>query len=73
MFSSSDGDNHIFSPGTNASWSEWFDITADTNAPRPWTWTDVDNLGDVESHSTTIWPFTLYCSKVEIRVTHTIP
>jgi hypothetical protein len=54
-------------------WSEWFDITCHQYAPQPWGWTDIVNLDcDVEAESDLMGPpFTLYCSKVEIRVTYT--
>ena len=52
-------------------WSPWFDITNDPYAPQSWTWTDVDNLDcDVEVGPGAL-EFTLYCSKVEMRVTYT--
>ena len=69
VFSSGDGANHALSIGTSATWSSWIDITADTNAPGTWTWTNVQNLRcDVESDL--VNPFDVFCAKVEIRVTH---
>ena len=49
-------------------WSQWFDITEDTNAPERWTWQDVANLDcDVEAiRGEGSW----YISIVEIRVTY---
>jgi hypothetical protein len=54
-------------------WSQWFDITFDPFAPQSWTWTEVDNLDcDVIAENEPLRPpFTLYCSKIEIRVTYT--
>lgn len=73
VFPGGDGDDHTFLPPEcpNAAWSDWFDITNDPNAPDPWTSDDVVDLDcDVEARlGTTDWPFELYCSKVEIRVT----
>lgn len=53
-------------------WSPWFDITEDNSAPESWDWTDVSNLDcDVKAEYNPIGGlFTLYCSKVEIRVTY---
>ena len=73
---STDGDDHNFYPPFglfNADWSAWFDITTDTNAPNPWIWNDIENLDcDVEAKPNPSGPdeWTLYCSKVEIRVTY---
>jgi hypothetical protein len=73
IFGGKDGDNHNFVTTTSAGWSQWFDITSDTNAPPGlWTWNDVKDLDcDVEAESD-IGMFTLYCSKVEIRITYTV-
>lgn len=65
---SSDGDNHnTFLNQENPLWSDYINITSDTNAPSPWIWSDVQNLDcdvflDVE-HFTSV-------AKVEIRVTY---
>ena len=57
--------------GVGPVWSPWFDITHDPFAPQTWSWTDVDNLDcDVEVGFDMLG-FTLYCSKLEIRVTYT--
>ncbi|MBE3122960.1 MAG: discoidin domain-containing protein [Thermoplasmata archaeon] len=77
VFAKVDGDNHVYdcpaktTPGSDT-WSEWFDITSDTNAPTWDTWANVATLRcDVESviPGHTI----LYCSRVEIRVTYYPP
>ena len=67
-FESTDlGDDHSEVLIINPYWSQWFDITTDTNAPSPWTWADVQNLGvhvlagDGDAEES--------CSKVEIRIT----
>jgi hypothetical protein len=69
-----DGRNYNYQTAISADWSEWFDITDDDSAPACWNWNDIVNLDcDVESESD-MGAFTLYCSKVEIRVTYaTIP
>jgi hypothetical protein len=64
-----DGMNYDFRTTTTPAWSQWFDISIDPTAP-PWNWTRVKNLDcDVEAKSG-VGSFTLYCSKVEIRVTY---
>jgi PKD repeat protein len=69
-----DGLNYNYQTAISADWSGWFDITDDDSAPACWSWNDIVNLDcDVESESD-MGAFTLYCSKVEIRVTYaTIP
>ena len=69
VFVGGDGNNHSFSAGTVAAWSSWFNITGDMNAPGAWSWTDVDFL-DVDVESDLSSGYTLYCSKVEVRVTY---
>ncbi len=66
-----DGDNYTFVTPSTANWSSWFDITNDPNAEEEWSWSDIVALMcDVEGESDIgIW--TLYCSKVELRVTYT--
>jgi hypothetical protein len=69
-FNGGNGDNHYFSLPGSAGWSSWFDITDDTNAPEPWTWSDVGGIDcsiivcDIRQGDT------FYCHKVEIRVTN---
>jgi chitodextrinase len=63
------GGTHYFIPGTTGAWSSWYDITNNPNAPDPWTWTDIDNL-IVEVEAATEGAYTLYCSKVDVRVTY---
>ena len=60
---------------TADSWSQWFDITYDPFAPQSWGWTEIDILDcDVEAENIPMGqPFTLKCSKIEIRVTYTPP
>ncbi|KYK34786.1 MAG: hypothetical protein AYK22_04750 [Thermoplasmatales archaeon SG8-52-3] len=57
----------------SAMWSQWFDITYHQYAPQPWGWTDIVNLDcDVVAENIPMGPpFTLYCCKIEIRVTYT--
>jgi len=65
----SNGDSHEFDCGSTAAWSQWFDITTDSNAPDPWTWNDVAALDcDVSTDRDAGGEWQLFCSKVEIRV-----
>ena len=62
------GGTHYFIPDTTGDWSSWYDITNNPNAPNPWTWTDIDNLVvEVEAATES---YTLYCSKVDVRITY---
>ena len=68
---SSDGDDHQSSIYSSNDWSSRMNVTVDTNAPAPWTWTDVQNLDcDViyKPHSASG-----SVSKVEIRMTYNQP
>jgi hypothetical protein len=70
-----DGNNHGFTPplgSSQATWSSWFDITNDDNSPTTWTWSDIQNLDcDVQIGAMASFPVpTMYCSKVEIRITY---
>jgi len=67
-----DGADHHYQTVVIDTWSQWFDITYDPFAPQSWTWSDVDNLDcDVVAENDPYAPpFTLYCSKVEIRVSY---
>jgi len=63
------GEMHIFSPSTTDAWSSWYDITNNLDAPNPWTWNDVKTLG-VNVEASIGGLFTMYCSRVEVRVTY---
>jgi YHS domain-containing protein len=60
---------YLLSSGTSA-WSPWFDITNDPNAPQTWSWTDINNLDCDVAVAPGMPEFTLYCSKIEVRVTY---
>lgn len=64
-----DGDNHTFQANIFPQWSSWFDITP--IAMPQGAWDDIRDLDcDVEAEDDFgFW--TLYCSKVELRVTYT--
>ena len=71
VFSGGDGDNHDIGSVLD-DWSSYFDITSDTNAPSPWSWSDVQNLDcDVYRDNAYGMPLDSYIAKVEIRVTYT--
>lgn len=71
VFAGGDGDNHTFTlPKDTGDWSEWFDITSDTNAPPTWSW---DNVSGLDCDLEALDIMAPYCSKVEIRVTVTAP
>ncbi len=65
------GSDYNYETTPTAGWSPWFDITDDNASPVNWNWTDIANL-DCEVTAEDIPgggpAFTLYCSKVEIRV-----
>ena len=71
VFIGGDGNNHYFMPPRDiGEWSQWFDITND-KIPSIWCWKDVKDLDcDVESGYSPM-ASTVYCSKVEMRVTYT--
>ncbi len=67
IFIAGDGDNNGL-PEFIATWSEYIDITNNTNAPESWTWNDIKNLTcDIDY---TFGLFKATCGKVEIRVTY---
>ena len=76
VFSGGDGDNHSWIPpsdtnGEPPEWSEWFDITSDTNAPGTWAWSDVTGL-DVDIYPDLPVggdPYSMFAGKIEIRAT----
>jgi len=73
VFSAGDGDNHSTDTTATPTWTPWFDITADTNAPAPWTWLHVDGLDcDVEADKGIAYN-ELLCSKIELRITYAEP
>jgi hypothetical protein len=70
IFTAGDGDDHQNAiTATTANWTLYIEITTDTNAPSPWTWSDVQNLdcNVICHHAGSAYA---YCAKVEIRVTY---
>ena len=67
---SGDGNSHNYKMTTSASWSQWFDITNDTNMPSDWTFIDIRNLDcHVLAIGVNAVPSnTHYCAKVEIKI-----
>ena len=74
VFAGGDGDEHQTTPGTTpGSWGTYQDITNDTNHPSPWSWSDVVALDCKVEFDKVGKGGTMYCAKVEIRVTYTEP
>jgi len=68
VFVGGDGDGHNFPLTETPAYSEWFDITHDTNAPAVWTETELNNL---DCKVKTLGACQLHLvSIVEIRVTY---
>ncbi len=66
-----DGDEHSFdAPKDEGVWSSWFNITDDTNSHSYWTWRHVEDLDCKVKVGAGSIGFTLYASKVEIKVTY---
>lgn len=72
VFTGGQGTNQSEPITTTPSWSSYFDITSDTNAPSPWTWSAVDSLDATAFVPGSFNTKTYYASKVEIRVTYTV-
>jgi len=71
-FTGGTGDNHITVPTIEGAWGAYQDITSDTNAPDWSSWSHVVDLEcDIELDDTAAGK-TMYCAKVEIRVTYTV-
>jgi len=66
-----DGQTYWEAPGVApGAWRTWWDITNDGSAPSPWTWAAVQSLDcDVEENDVAKGN-TMYCGKVQIRVTY---
>ena len=62
------GSDYSYPATTTPGWSNWFDITNDNSAPGTWTWNEIANLDCEVRAEQDMGAFTLYCSKVEIRV-----
>ena len=71
VFTGGDGTDHdAVLPLATGAWGSYIDITTDTNAPSPWTWSNVSTLDcDVVCHHTPPTDYN-YVAKVEIRVTY---
>jgi len=66
------GDNHFWAPTGAPAWGSYFNITLDSNAPSPWTWTDIQNLY-LHLDYDKVGPKSnlIYVAQVEVRVTYT--
>ena len=71
IFSGGDGDDHLLTDYLDYDWTDYVDITSDTNSPETWSWANVQALNcDVDGE----WTYEggeLSVTKVEIRVTYT--
>lgn len=73
-----DGNDHTYTPnavcasnnGSNAYWSEDFNITTDDNAPSPWTWSAIQTLDCDVFFNRQGGPDYGYATRVEIIVTY---
>lgn len=63
------GDNRSCSLPAFPTWTNWFDITNDTNAPANWTDNDFKGL-DVLLTAESLSGNQARCYKIEVRVTH---
>lgn len=73
VYSGGDGNNHNYNPPGTAAYSDWMDITSDTNAPTSWSWTDLENL-DLDLDWTPGGAGnTGYVANVQLRVTYEDP
>lgn len=63
VFESGDGTANTYTSVLIPSWSSWYDITTDTNAPSSWSWSNISSL-DAKLES--IWG--VYASIVQLRV-----
>lgn len=71
VFTGGDGDIHNTSvPVSENGWSNWIDITNDTNHPD-WTWADVVNLDCDVIADQSGGSGTFHCGQVEIKITYT--
>ncbi len=66
------GDLHTWYevPENDGNWSDWMDITTDTNANSFWDWRHVEDLCCLVTVGDGSSGFNLWCSQVEIRVTY---
>jgi PKD repeat protein len=68
------GENYTFVASDRPEWSDWFDIIGDGGHgsgqwSTPWSWSEISTL-DCEVKATLGSETTLFCSKVELRVTY---
>jgi acyl transferase domain-containing protein len=66
-----DGDEHCEAPSATPVWSSWRDITTDTNAPSPWTWSHIQELNVKVLYKSTGAKSNVSCGQVEIHVEYT--
>jgi len=72
-FPGGDGDWQNLFPTMVPGWSNWVDVTDDTNAPVTWTWADVTSMdAEIRAQGRNAGDV-VYVSKIEIRVTSSSP
>jgi hypothetical protein len=71
IFGRAVGDEHNFVLTSSTAYSDWIDITGDTNAHSYWTFDDVEELKCIVRVGAGESGFTVYCSIVQVRVTYT--
>ncbi|MEM4258130.1 MAG: DUF2341 domain-containing protein [Candidatus Thermoplasmatota archaeon] len=70
IFSKGTGTNQTLTVNTSKSWTLYADITSDTNAPSPWTWSNVSDL-DCNVYAGITHSSSYLCVwEVQIRVTY---
>jgi len=70
LFGILSGDEHTIIPGTSLAWSDWQDVTNDSNAPSPWGWADVKGMDCVVTYDKVAKANTMYCGMAQIQVTY---
>ena len=73
IFGGVDGDTYQTTPSTVPDWGGYQDITTDTSAPSPWSWSDIQNLDCKVVFEKVAKANIMYCAKVEVRVTFAPP
>lgn len=68
-----EGDEHELTMPSSPDWSVYADITNDSNAPTPWAWSDIVALDVDVEYDKVGKGVTMYCAKIEIRVTYEPP
>lgn len=73
IFGYDSGDEHETTPAAAPAWGSYVDITNDTNAPDWSLWSHIQDIDCIVKFTAVAKGNTMYCAKVEIRVTYDIP